>query len=197
VVCVCSCIRIGRCANTDITHQKQPSVRHTSSSMTTVSASSGNRSPPGGDTTSAGNRSLRQGQQQRLTITLVTISTLWVVLSFPYAIIDNGGDSGKFYVAPLTRVVCYLLMYANHAVNFFVYCLLGRKFRTELKRLFGVDTYAMRSVGRHDDQRAIRLMSWRPRLAQQCMPSRCCDDTGEGCEEGEVQGNGKEMNEEG
>ena len=34
------------------------------------------------------------------------------------------------------KAVCFVLMYTNHAVNFYLYCITGRKFRWELKDLF-------------------------------------------------------------
>jgi hypothetical protein len=101
-----------------------------------------------------------------------------MLLSLPYAIVDNEGGVFKFEVAPVTRIVCYLLMYSNHAVNFFVYCLLGRKFRTELKRAFGFDKYARRSAALADGRRVLRQSSWQPTISHQrysFMPCCCLE----------------------
>jgi len=34
-----------------------------------------------------------------------------------------------------SRMVCFFLMYANHSINFFLYCLTGGKFRAEFQSL--------------------------------------------------------------
>lgn len=98
-------------------------------------------SPPEG-TVSPPNNFRRHGHQQRLTMTLLTLSTLWLVLSLPYSIIDSHVTILlRVRVPGLVRVICFMMMYLNHSVNFYVYCLLGQKFRTELKRTFGFKTY--------------------------------------------------------
>jgi len=35
----------------------------------------------------------------------------------------------------VTKALTYMLMYLNHVINFFSYCLLGPKFRNEVKKL--------------------------------------------------------------
>jgi len=98
--------------------------------------------PPIVSTLSPPNNFRRHGHQQRLTMTLLTLSTLWLVLSLPYSIIDsNVNILLDIRIPGIVRVICFMMMYLNHSVNFYVYCLLGQKFRTELKRTFGFKTY--------------------------------------------------------
>lgn len=78
--------------------------------------------------------------QTRVTSMLLAVSFAWVLLTSPYS----------FYgmlsvLAPrqnmVLKGVCFILMYTNHAINFALYCLTGKKFRRELVELF---TRAMR-----------------------------------------------------
>lgn len=78
--------------------------------------------------------------QTRVTSMLLAVSFTWVLLTCPYSFY------GMTYVlAPrqnmVVKGVCFILMYTNHAINFALYCLTGRKFRRELIELF---TRAMR-----------------------------------------------------
>ena len=89
------------------------------------------------------------GQQQqsavtsRLTYMLLAVSLTWLVLSTPFALhmlvggalLDVNDDLSRARYR-LIRTVCFQLMYANHAVNFFLYCVTGRKFRHELRDVY-------------------------------------------------------------
>ena len=71
---------------------------------------------------------------------LLVVSVAWLLLTTPYAVFtqfvrDYSSDPQTKSVQRLVRVICFLLMYVNHAVNFLLYCLTGRKFRVELKEL--------------------------------------------------------------
>jgi hypothetical protein len=81
----------------------------------------------------------------RLTVMLLTISFSFLVTTLPMnvvaiaaAFLDKGVDmegdddmrtSARFQLA---RTVAELLMYSNHAVNFYLYCATGQKFRRQL-----------------------------------------------------------------
>jgi len=39
----------------------------------------------------------------------------------------------------LVKTVCFLLMYLNHAINFYLYCLTGKRFRRELAEMLNCD----------------------------------------------------------
>jgi len=88
------------------------------------------------------------GQQEaattsRVTYMLLLVSATWLVLSAPFtlhyliggALVD---DKSPRSIARfrLMRTVCFQLMYANHAVNFVLYCVAGRKFRHELRDMY-------------------------------------------------------------
>ena len=85
---------------------------------------------------SSGSRQLQLINQRRLTCTLLTISFLWFTLTGPYAITDILNVTFKHKFPAIVRIISYLLMYVNHAINFYIYCLTGRKFRYELRRVF-------------------------------------------------------------
>lgn len=79
-----------------------------------------------------------RNNHRKLAMTLVFISFTWIVTTTPRPLF------GLFAVKPksledlatslLWKVVCYQLMYINHAVNFFLYCLSGEKFRIQFKK---------------------------------------------------------------
>ena len=71
---------------------------------------------------------------------LVVVCVAWLLLTTPFAVFtlcvpEHSRDRHTFAVQLLVRTFCFLLMYVNHAVNFILYCLTGRKFRAELKEM--------------------------------------------------------------
>lgn len=80
------------------------------------------------------------GRHAKVTYMLLAVSFTYLLLTGPFTIVvlavpSNPGPSLRAKLM-LVKAVCFLLMYCNHAVNFFLYCLTGRKFRYELKELF-------------------------------------------------------------
>lgn len=77
----------------------------------------------------------------RLTLMLLTISFTFLVTTLPLNVAsiaaafiddsdaDNIRTRSRFRLA---RTVAEMLMYANHAVNFYLYCATGQKFRHQL-----------------------------------------------------------------
>jgi len=73
---------------------------------------------------------------------LLVVSFAWLILTTPFAacgFIFAVGEIDRELAERLMpfKAVAFLLMYVNHAVNFYLYCLTGCKFRREL-----VDTAA-------------------------------------------------------
>jgi len=73
----------------------------------------------------------------KTTVMLLVVSFAWLVLTIPFALcgfIFAVGDIDVEQAALLMpfKAVAFLLMYTNHAVNFYLYCLTGSKFRREL-----------------------------------------------------------------
>ena len=75
---------------------------------------------------------------RRLAPMLLGVSFCWVFFTSPQTILhivspkpSNISQTADLY---LIKVIFYLLMYLNHAVNFFLYCITGQRFRHELKR---------------------------------------------------------------
>jgi len=71
---------------------------------------------------------------------LLVVSVAWLVLTTPWSVYTiqirfHSIDPRTKATQILVRTVCFLLMYLNHAINFLFYCLMGRKFRVELKEM--------------------------------------------------------------
>ena len=60
-----------------------------------------------------------------------TLSTPAVTTSPPASI-----DPSRYL---LVKTICFLLMYLNHAINFYLYCLTGKRFRKELTAMLNCD----------------------------------------------------------
>ena len=80
-------------------------------------------------------------QLSSMTCMAVGVSLAFLVLTTPavivYAIMLRvPQDSASRAPYAVAHAVCDLLMFTNHAVNFYLYCLSGSRFRQELKTLF-------------------------------------------------------------
>ena len=82
---------------------------------------------------------------RKLTIMLLSITCAFIILTAPSMVInilrekgqpyfnlDNPKDMAKYI---LTRQVSRILLYLNHSINFFLYCITGSKFRRELSAM--------------------------------------------------------------
>nr|KAG5704422.1 hypothetical protein BaRGS_024277 [Batillaria attramentaria] len=91
------------------------------------------------------NKTNKSSKTSQMTVTLIIVSVAFVLLTLPmtlfyfctYTIEDedelDGDLPDSHYVV---EAVVFLLYYSNAAVNFYIYCLSGTKFRQELRRLF-------------------------------------------------------------
>jgi hypothetical protein len=75
--------------------------------------------------------------EKRISFILVGISVSFFLFTMPIFVIEYL-DSEFNYVSNWRLVVALadMLMYLNHVINFFFYCLLGPKFRQQVKSLF-------------------------------------------------------------
>lgn len=75
---------------------------------------------------------------QKLAICLLVISFTWIITTMPRPIYPLFMKKPKTIEEQagtvLVRTLCFILMYVNHAVNFFIYGLTGQRFRMELRR---------------------------------------------------------------
>lgn len=75
---------------------------------------------------------------QKLAVCLLVISFTWIITTMPRPLypffLAKPTSIAAQAQAVLIRTVCFLLMYINHAVNFFIYGMTGQRFRMELKR---------------------------------------------------------------
>ena len=78
--------------------------------------------------------------QSRITGMLLTVSITWLLLTGPFTIwslvpsrLSNEAQSF------LVKTICFTLMYLNHSINFYLYCLTGARFRRQLNHL--ITTY--------------------------------------------------------
>lgn len=84
------------------------------------------------------------GANARLAIMLVTVSFTFLLLTLPMCawqsvkmLLDlDLSDLSVMSSAALATTVSRLLMYTNHAANFYLYCATGRKFRRQLYAAF-------------------------------------------------------------
>jgi hypothetical protein len=75
--------------------------------------------------------------ERRTSFILLGVSLSFMVLTMPVTLLEtflNGFPT--MHCGPLPFAIAYMLMYLNHVVNFFFYCLIGAKFRNELKTVF-------------------------------------------------------------
>ena len=86
---------------------------------------------------------LQAAMTSRVTYMLLAVSATWVVLSAPFALhtllswaLVDIADARSVARYTLFKTICFQLMYVNHAVNFFLYCIAGRKFRHELRDMY-------------------------------------------------------------
>lgn len=67
---------------------------------------------------------------------LLTLSFTWLILTSPYNIWSltgyRGTEKSNKENTLLLKTILFTMMYINHALNFYIYCLTGRKFRGEL-----------------------------------------------------------------
>lgn len=81
------------------------------------------------------------GRHAKVTYMLLSVSFTYLLLTGPFTVfslpIPRIADSSSHLVAKLmlVKAFVFIMMYCNHAVNFFLYCLTGRKFRCELKEV--------------------------------------------------------------
>jgi hypothetical protein len=75
--------------------------------------------------------------EKRISIILVGISFSFLILTTPVFIIEQLNDLYPHdYNWDVILACSYMLMYLNHVINFFFYCLTGPKFRNEVIKLF-------------------------------------------------------------
>ena len=80
-----------------------------------------------------------QYHHRKLAITLLCISFVWIFTTTPSALYtvlplkpQTMDDRAKLL---LVKIICYLIMYVNHSINFLLYCITGRNFRYKFSRL--------------------------------------------------------------
>ena len=76
---------------------------------------------------------------RKLAITLLCISFVWMLTTTPSALYtvlplepkSLNSDAQLF----LAKIICYILLYINHSINFILYCITGQSFRSEFHKL--------------------------------------------------------------
>ena len=98
---------------------------------------------------------IKSSDSQSLTAMLISISVLFLVTQVPtFAIIilkrnlrSEGHSEEYIYRFLIIDSVFRLLKWTNHAVNFFCYCVSGKRFREEL---FSMVTGRFKPTGQYD-----------------------------------------------
>ena len=95
------------------------------------------------------NMKVNQDKNKVSSITLMLMTTCLVFLftTVPYSvfslnyfssIVPCTDDIHKIFNIRITDSVLRMLKYSNHSINFWLYCISGRKFRREFMRMFGI-----------------------------------------------------------
>lgn len=129
-------------------------------------------------TSSSGAATTASSPQSKVTYMLLPVSITWLVLTAPWTlravVVLAGGviSDDPRGVKQFVTTVCFLLMYVNHAINFYLYCVTGCKFRREL-----VDMLSMMCVMRRANQDGSggRMASFCRCLSRSCC---CCCASG-------------------
>ena len=97
---------------------------------------------------------LKNTRQQRVIYMLLTLSFSWLILTAPYAIVSVIITAAPNLMAKnsviLGKTISFLLLYLNHSINFYLYCITGKKFRQEFTDLLSgyVDRWRRQGSGR-------------------------------------------------
>ena len=84
----------------------------------------------------------RQRKVSSVTVTLVVVSAAFLLLTLPMSVFlmlyqfINVEEEYMYYAFELFRALCNCLWTCNSAINFYVYCLTGSKFRAECFEMF-------------------------------------------------------------
>ena len=107
----------------------------------------------------------RKKQASSMTVTLFVVSTAFIVLNLPMSCVQVTGfyhhmaGSLDYYYQSEVIAYCYDIALAlwetNSALNFYLYCLTGSKFRREMKKTFSF----MRRVRPKSETQAVTLSS--------------------------------------
>ena len=79
--------------------------------------------------------------ENQLTIMLLVITTLFLILLLPtyvrfiYTAFVSSDTPTKFATSIFISEISYKLYVTNHGINFFLYCVSGKKFRSDLKQI--------------------------------------------------------------
>ncbi|ELU07541.1 hypothetical protein CAPTEDRAFT_188046 [Capitella teleta] len=96
---------------------------------------------------------VKHRRQLKVTYTLLILSLAFLLLTGPYtlhSLIVKDTREPKIQARNLlSKTVCFLLMYLNHSINFYLYCISGKKFRKELNKLLCVSCRHQIMVRRH------------------------------------------------
>ena len=94
---------------------------------------------PGVDSTMVRHTPGNSPSHQKTSSLLMTVSFAWLVLTCPFALWSlvphDHTDARHKANTFLAKIICFIFMYLNHSINFFLYCITGRKFRKELTSL--------------------------------------------------------------
>lgn len=117
-------------------------VPGTAKSISVISGKKLNGDGGGGEKSESSRPAKKATASANITMMLLMVSFTFLLLTSPVVIVllykryywlpSTNAEKAK---ARLTHAVVDNLMYTNHAVNFLLYCLSGRRFRLEFKRL--------------------------------------------------------------
>ena len=120
----------------------------------------------------------------KVTTMLLVVSFAWLVLTTPFAVyglVVAVADIDADLIAVLMplKAVSFLLLYKNHAVNFYLYCLTGCRFRQELVDMLAgwKRTVVGRCRGQHRLHLSLRRSTKSTTIANAAVAARRCSGT--------------------
>ena len=112
-------------------------------------------------------RTQQVSRNRQIRVMLLTVSFAYLIITFPisvrvvvYNFVDYKRSAGAYGVFVLLYNVLNILLYSNNAINFYLYCITGSKFRQDLKNLFvkKKEIYEIRNRS-SDDERVVNTIS--------------------------------------
>ncbi|XP_052279193.1 thyrotropin-releasing hormone receptor-like isoform X2 [Dreissena polymorpha] len=100
---------------------------------------------------------------RKLAITLLSVSFVWIATNIPsalYTVIPLHPTTAQQAASQFfIKILCYLFLYLNHAINFLLYCITGQAFRREFAKLICCTCRKKRQPKRRLQFRASRTGS--------------------------------------
>lgn len=115
----------------------------------------------------------RGESSKKITLMLLSVSFTFLISTLPMNLVliytsfadDVEEDDVSFVRRKLLKTIAEMLMYVNHTVNFFLYCMTGKKFRDQFKALVCSHRLRFRTNSQRFSSTSLRLSTKTTRRA--------------------------------